>query len=185
MKRRALPSSKMGSPRIPLGSELNLGLQTVALLLLFIGLWLAFRTHREIAAGASPAPSERFHREVMTAAVLLSGLGLLLWMLPSLLDGWYYTASGLGYGQGGYQSYFSYAGVPLKHASLLVAHILLGAVSAALGVYLLLRMRWRRFPKWLAVRNFRAVMVLTWCVWAVNVLVGYAVFYYFAYAQTG
>lgn len=177
--------ARMAAPRIPLGSELNLGLQTLALLLLFIGLWFAFRTHREVAGGTSLAPSERFHQEIMTAAVLVSGLGLLLWMLPSLLDGWYYSTSGLGYGQGGYQSYFSYAGVPLKHASLLVVHILLGAISAVLGVYLLLRMRWKRFPKWLAVRNFRAVMVLTWSVWAVNVFVGYAVFYYFAYAQTG
>jgi hypothetical protein len=171
--------------RIPLGSELNLGLQTVALLLLFLGLWFAVRTHREIAFGASPAPSERVHRELLTAAILVSGLGLLLWMLPNLLYGWYYSPSGLGYGQGGYQSYFAFAGIPLEHASLLLAHIVLGAVSAALGAYLLIRMRWKRFPKWLAVRNFRAVMVLTWCVWAINVFVGYAVFYYFAYAQTG
>ncbi|MCI4345814.1 MAG: hypothetical protein L3K07_03575 [Thermoplasmata archaeon] len=171
--------------QIPLGSEINLGLQTVALLLLWVGLWFALRTHREIASGAAPAPSERFHRELMTAAVLVSALGLLLWMLPNLLYGWYYTPSGLGYGQGGYQSYFEFAGVPLKHSSLLLAHIALGSVSAAFGLYLLLRMRWRRFPSWLAVRNFRAVMVFTWCVWAANVFVGYVVFYYFAYAQTG
>ncbi|MCI4363020.1 MAG: hypothetical protein L3K13_01765 [Thermoplasmata archaeon] len=171
--------------RIPLGSEINLGIQTVALIFLFVGLWFAFRTHRELRSGAAPAPSERIHREIMTAAILLSGIGLLLWMVPSLLDGWYYSTSGLGYGTGGSQSYFAYAGMPLKHASLLLVHIALGAISAALGVYLLVRMRWKRFPAWLAVRNFRAAMVVTWCVWAANVFVGYAVFYYFAYAQTG
>lgn len=174
-------------PVIPPGAELNLGLQGTAVALLLVGLWAGIRTHRELHAPnpTGPPPSESLHKNVMTAAVGVSALGVAIWMLPNLLAGWYYSSKGLGYGSGGFDSYFTLGGAALPHAYLLWIHIPLGALVVALGVYLVLRMRWSRFPPRLAVRNFRALMVATWVLWMVNFAIGLAVFYYFAYAQTG
>ncbi|MCI4323147.1 MAG: hypothetical protein L3K03_03870 [Thermoplasmata archaeon] len=173
----------MGPP-IPLGAELNLALQSGALALLSLGLVYGHRSHREFARGG-PVPSENVHKNIMTAAILLSGIGLVVWMIPSLLSGWYYTPGGLGYGTGGSGSYFSYGGTPLPDANLLMAHIVVGSIVAVAAVYLLLRMRWAGFPKRLAIQNFRWLMIGTWCLWVANTVLGYLVFYYFAYKQTG
>ncbi|MDE1819599.1 MAG: hypothetical protein KGJ23_06205 [Euryarchaeota archaeon] len=174
-------------PAVPLGAWMNLVLQSGALVLLLIGLVLAIRAHRAIAEGKAEAERHvNRHMNIMTTAILLSGAGLLLWMLPSFYLGWYYQKGGLGWGTGGWQSYvYQYqSSVPLTHGWLIVIHVALGSVAAILGVYLVLRMRWSGFPEALKVRNFRAVMITTWIVWFSNVLVGYLVFYYFAYTQT-
>jgi uncharacterized membrane protein YozB (DUF420 family) len=172
---------------VPLGAEVNLALQSLAVGLLVVGLWAALRTHRELhdAGRTGPPPSEWLHKNAMTAAVVVTGIGLVVWMVPNLLLGWYYSAHGLGYGSGGYASYFTAGGGPLPHSYLLWIHIPLGVLVVALGIYLVLRMRWSRFPARFAVQNFRAVMIATWILWMVNFVVGVAVFYYFAYAQTG
>ncbi|MCI4318555.1 MAG: DUF420 domain-containing protein [Thermoplasmata archaeon] len=174
-------------PVTPPGAELNLALQGIAVGLLLVGLWAGIRTHREMRAPtpAAPPSSESLHKNVMTAAVGVSAMGVIVWMIPNLLSGWYYTSTGLGYGTGGYDSYFTLSGAALPHAYLLWIHIPLGALVLGLAVYLVVRMRWAKFPPRLAVRNFRALMIVTWVLWIVNFAIGLAVFYYFAYVQTG
>lgn len=170
----------------PLGALLNAAIQTATLALLLVGLGYGIRTRRKIPAGSGPvSPARRIHMNVMTAAVLLSGLGLLIWMLPNFLLGWGYGATGLGYGTGGYESYLQARGSLLPHWYLIVIHVILGSLAAVSGVYLVLRMRWRRFPRILAVRNYRALMIGTWAIWFADILVGYAIFYFFALGQTG
>ena len=122
---------------------------------------------------------------VMTAAVVLSGAGLLVWMLPNFLLGWEYSAEGLGYGTGGYESYLQYGGSLLPHWYLIVIHVILGSVAAVSGVYLVLRMRWRGFPRFLAIRNYRALMIGTWATWTADIVVGYAIFYFFVFLHAG
>ncbi len=171
---------------IPIGSEFNLVMQIVAFALMLIGLRFAIRTHKAYAVqGKNAGKLETTHKNLMTTAVLVSGLGVLIWMAPSLILGWTYTPGGLGYGIGGYKSYFCcQTNFYLSHWYLLAAMFDLGTLSAIFGVYLVLRMRWSRFPKFLAVQDFRAVMIFTWVVWFLNVLIGFVVFYFFAFLQT-
>lgn len=122
---------------------------------------------------------------LMTAAVAVSGFGLLVWMLPNFLLGWGYGKGGLGYGTGGYASYLEYHGTLLPHWYLIVIHVALGSLVAFFGVYLILRMRWRRFPRSLAVRNYRTLMMATWVMWVVDIAIGYAILYFFVLAGTG
>jgi hypothetical protein len=177
---------------IPLGSELNLALQLLSFLLILVGVRYAIRTHGAYAAGTPEASErgqafEKTHKNLMTSAVVVSGLGVLIWMLPNFLLGWFYdfTGNALGYGSGGYLSYLQIQGAYLPHWYLIPLMVGVGSLTAVLGVYLVLRMRWSGFPKSLAVQNFRAVMITTWSLWVVNVFVGFLVFYYFAYLQTG
>ncbi len=121
---------------------------------------------------------------VMTSAVALSGVSVLSWMLPNFILGWFYGSNLLGYGTGGVGSYFGDDGQAWPHGYLIAIHVCLGGIAAVLGAYLVLRMRWRRLPRFLAVRNYRAVMRFTWATWFLNVFVGYAVFYFFAFAHT-
>ena len=121
----------------------------------------------------------------MTSAVVISGIGTLVWMVPNLFLGWFYGQAGLGYGSGGYLSYFSFQGALYAHWYLIVAMAVLGSATAFLGVYLVLRMRWSGFPRSLAVKNYRAVMIATWSLWVLNMLVGLLVFYFFALVGSG
>lgn len=173
-------------PPIPLGAELNLGLQLSAMALLIAGFYLAFHAHRRTGPAIDlPGRAIFLHMNVMTLAITLAGVGLLVWMLPNLLLGWYYAPSGLGYGQGGIQSYFELGSGLTPHWYVLVAHLALGLTVAALALYLLLRMRWPAFPRRLAVVNFRRWMQVTWLLWIVNVAIGLAVFYFFVWTGTG
>jgi hypothetical protein len=175
---------------IPLGAELNLGLQVVALVLILMGLRYAIRTHKGYASGTDAGSqqgtkSEKTHKNLMTTAVLVSGIGVLIWMMPNLLYGWFYNQGGLGYGSGGYLSYFVFSGVYNSHWYLIAIMAIVGSVTAFLGVYLVLRMRWSRFPQVLAVQNFRAVMIVTWTMWFLNLMVGFLVFYFFVLVGAG
>ncbi|HLQ06704.1 MAG TPA: hypothetical protein VK126_03015 [Nitrososphaerales archaeon] len=171
---------------IPLGAEVNLGIQTVSLAIILVGLRFAVLTHRAFAKGSDDgAKLEAKHKNLMTSAVVVSGLGAIVWMIPNYFLGWFYGTTGLGYGSGGYQSYYVFAGVYLDHWYLMVLMAGLGSITAILGVYLVLRMRWSRFPEALKVQNYRAVMITTWSLWFVNILVGFLVFYFFAFLQTG
>jgi hypothetical protein len=171
---------------IPLGAEVNLGLQLVSFLLILVGLRYAIKTHRAYSGGKDDgAKFEGTHKNLMTTAVVISGLGAVIWMVPNLFFGWFYGTTGLGYGTGGYQSYFSFTGAYYEHWYLLALMAVIGTVTAVLGVYLVLRMRWSRFPERLKVQNYRAVMITTWSVWTVNMVVGALVFYFFAFLQTG
>ncbi len=170
---------------VPLGSEINLGLQIIALILLLLGLSYAIKTHNGYAAKKDLAPkSESVHKNIMTVAVLVSGLGVIIWMVPNFILGWFYNRSGLGYGSGGYLSYFESNGTYYPHWYLIPIMVVVGTITAILGVYLVLRMRWKKFPQALAVQNFRAVMIFTWAIWFLNILLGFAVFYFFAYLGT-
>jgi uncharacterized membrane protein YozB (DUF420 family) len=100
-------------------------------------------------------------------------------MVPNFFLGWYYSSGGLGYGTGGYNSYFSFSGAYLPQWYLIGSMVVVGTITTVLGVYLVLRMRWSGFPKSLAVQNFRAVMMATWTLWLINFVVGLLVFYYF------
>jgi hypothetical protein len=171
---------------VPLGAEVNLGIQTVSLVIILVGLRYAIMTHSAFAKGSEDgAKLESKHKNLMTSAVVVSGLGAVVWMIPNLVLGWFYDTTGFGYGSGGYQSYFLFGGVYNAHWYLLVLMAGLGSITAVLGVYLVLRMRWSRFPEALKVQNYRAVMITTWSLWFVNILVGFLVFYYFAFLQTG
>lgn len=175
---------------IPLGAELNLGLQAVAFLLILVGVRYAIRTHAAYKAGTPESgemgqKSEKVHKNLMTAAVLVSGLGVTIWMVPNFILGWFYGPGFPGYGSGGYISYFEFQGTYYAHWYLIPAMVTLGVVTAFLGVYLVLRMRWSGFPQSLAVQNFRPVMISTWSLWVLNVLVGFLVYYFFAYLGTG
>ncbi len=175
---------------IPLGAEINLGLQTVSLAIILAGFMFAIRTHKGYKMGTDEgnqagAKAEGSHKNLMTAAVLVSGVGALIWMVPNLLLGWFYNQGGLGYGSGGYLSYFQLAGALHPHWYLLLFMGVVGSLTAFLGVYLVLRMRWSGFPQRLAVKNFRAVMLTTWGLWFVNIIVGFVVFYFFVLAGTG
>jgi hypothetical protein len=173
-------------PTVPLGAEVNLGIQTVSLVIILVGLRYAVMTHRAFAKGSeNGAKLESTHKNLMTSAVVVSGLGAIVWMIPNLLLGWFYDTTGFGYGSGGYQSYFLIVGAYNAHWYLLVMMAGLGSITAILGVYLVLRMRWSKFPEVLKVQNYRAVMITTWSLWFVNILVGFLVFYYFAFLQTG
>jgi hypothetical protein len=173
------------------GAELNLVLQLLAFLLILVGVRYAIRTRVAYALGTDAGSemgqkSERMHKNLMTSAVLVSGLGVVVWMVPNFLLGWNYDFSTpLGYGTGGYPSYFAQFGAYLPHWYLIPIMVAVGSLTAILGVYLVLRMRWSRFPQRLAVQNYRPVMITTWSLWVVNVLVGILVFYYFAYVGTG
>ena len=163
-----------------------MGLQTATLVLLLIGLRYGVRTRRTMASRSGGTSSaRRTHSNLMTGTVVLSGLGLLVWMLPNFVLGWGYGTGGLGYGTGGYESYLRYGGSLLPHWYLIVIHVILGTLAAIFGVYLVIRMRWRRFPRFLAIRNYRGLMIVTWGIWFVDILVGYAVFFFFALSQTG
>jgi hypothetical protein len=171
---------------IPLGAELNLGIQLIAFLLILLGVRYAILTHRAFSAGKEEgAKLESTHKNLMTSAVIVSGLGTIVWMLPNFLLGWFYGSNFMGYGTGGYASYFAYNGASYAHWYLIPLMVVIGSLTAVLGVYLVLRMRWSRFPEALKVQNFRAVMITTWSIWVVNVLIGLLVFYFFAYLQTG
>lgn len=175
---------------IPLGAEINLGLQAVSLAIILTGLRFAIRTHNGYKAGTDEgnqagAMAEGSHKNLMTAAVLVSGAGVLTWMVPNFILGWFYNQGGLGYGSGGYVSYFEFAGSLYPHWYLLLFMVVVGSVTAFLGVYLVLRMRWSRFPQKLAVKNFRAVMITTWGLWFLNIIVGFLVFYFFALVGSG
>ncbi len=171
---------------IPLGATLNVGLQTATLVLLLLGLRYGVRTHRALQKGMESASvAEGIHMNLMTSAVAVSGVGLLVWMLPNFLLGWGYGTNLLGYGTGGYQSYLESSGVALPHAFLLILHILLGGIVAVLGALLVVRMRWGRVPRAPSIGIYRLVMVATWAMWFTNILVGYAIFYYFAILGTG
>ncbi len=106
-------------------------------------------------------------------------------MVPNYFFGWFYSPDGLGYGSGGYQSYYLFQGVYNAHWYLMLFMARVGTITAFLGVYLVLRMRWSRFPEALKVQNYRAVMITTWSMWFLNVMVGFLVFYFFAYLATG
>jgi hypothetical protein len=176
---------------IPSGAELNLTLQLVAFGLILVGVRYAIKTHNAYALGTTEGgekgqKSEKTHKNLMTFAVLVSGLGAVIWMVPNFLFGWYYDLGSFpGYGSGGYWSYFAQFGVYNPHWYLIPIMVVVGSLTAFLGVYLVLRMRWSRFPQRLAVQNFRPVMITTWSLWVVNVLVGILVFYFFAYLGTG
>jgi len=147
-----------------------------------IGFYFAYNARRQTGPMAERSGrSISFHMNFMTIAIVLAGIGLVLWMLPALLLGWNSSSGPIGYGTGGPSSYFGYGGVLYPQWYLLAAHIILGTIVAALAVYLLLRMRWPGFPRRLAVRNFRAVMLTTWVLWVANVAIGILVFYYFTY----
>jgi hypothetical protein len=171
---------------VPLGATLNLGIQITALALILVGLRFAIRTHNAYAAEKEEGEKfEKTHKNLMTSAVIVSGLGVLIWMLPNFLLGWFYSSTGLGYGSGGYLSYLQFQGSYYPHWYLIPIMVGVGSLTAFLGVYLVLRMRWRRFPQSLAVQNFRRVMIPTWSLWFANILVGFLVFYFFAYVGTG
>jgi hypothetical protein len=148
-------------------------------------------THNAYSSGTEEGSqkgqrTERTHKNLMTSAVLVSGVGVLIWMAPNLMFGWNYDLGSFpGYGTGGAQSYLTFGGAYLPHWYLIPVMAILGTVTAVLGVYLVLRMRWSGFPQALVIQNFRPVMITTWSLWVLNVLVGIAVFYFFAYVGTG
>ena len=171
---------------VPLGVVFNMSCQVVSLALILVGLLFAMRTHRAYSTGADDGIKfEEVHRNLMTSAVFVSGLGVLVWMVPSFVLGWFYGSNLLGYGSGGYSSYFGIAGVYNPHWYLLLLMVVIGPLTAFLGVYLVLRMRWNRFPEALKVQNFRRVMITTWILWFVNIIIGFLVFYFFALVGTG
>ncbi len=173
---------------IPLGAELNLGIQVVSLTIILVGLRFAILTHNAYAQGKEEgAKMEWRHKNLMTSAVIVSGLGAVVWMIPNYLFGWYYdyTNGGLDYGTGGYSSFYATAGNVNPHWYLIDFMVGIGSLTAFLGVYLVLRMRWSKFPERLKVQNFRRVMITTWSLWFVNIIIGFGVFYYFAYLVTG
>ncbi len=176
---------------IAAGAELNLALQLVAFGLILVGIRYAILTHKGYASGTEEGSqkgqkSEKVHKNLMTSAVLVSGLGALIWMIPNFMFGWNYDFGSFpGYGSGGYLSYYSQLGTANPHSYLITIMVIVGSTTAFLGVYLVLRMRWSRFPQRLAVQNFRRVMILTWSLWVVNVFVGILVFYFFAYLVSG
>ena len=171
---------------VPLGAEVNLAIQLVSFALILVGLRYAILTHNAFAQGKEEgAKLESTHKKLMTSAVLVSGLGAAIWMVPNYFLGWSYDPNGFGYGTGGYQSYYLFQGIYNPHWYLLLFMTVVGTITAVLGVYLVLRMRWSRFPEALKVRNYRAVMITTWSLWFLNVIVGIFVFYYFAYLATG
>jgi len=171
---------------IPLGAVFNLTAQLASLGLILVGLGFAVRTHSAYATGSEQGLRyESIHRNLMTSAVFVSGLGTVIWMVPNFLLGWLYGSSFLGDGIGGYSSYFGFGGVANPHWYLILLMVVIGAMSAFLGVYLVLRMRWSRFPERLKVQNFRRVMIATWGLWLVNVAIGLLVFYFFVLAGTG
>lgn len=171
---------------VPLGAGLNLGIQVISLAIILTGLRYAILTHRAFAQGKEDGIKlEGRHKNLMTSAVIVSGLGALVWMIPNYFFGWNYGTSGLGYGTGGYPSYYSRFGTANPHWYLIDFMVGIGSVTSFLGVYLVLRMRWNRFPEALKVQNFRPVMITTWSLWFVNIMVGFLVFYYFAYVAIG
>lgn len=171
---------------VPVGVVFNLSAQVVSLALILIGLRFAVRTHNAYSSGSEAgARYEEVHRNIMTSAVVVSGVGALGWMVPNFVFGWFYGPNFLGYGSGGYSSYFGLAGIYNPHWYLIMLMVVVGSVTAFLGVYLVLRMRWSRFPERLKVQNFRRVMITTWTLWIINIAVGFLVFYYFALAGTG
>lgn len=170
----------------PLGALLNAAIQTAVLAVLLVGLRYGVRTRKGTRnAVTSVSSARRIHMNLMTGAVALSGAGLLVWMLPNFLLGWAYSPSGLGYGTGGYESYLQQGGVLVPHWYLIPIHVILGSLAAVFGVYLVLRMRWKRFPRRLAVRNYRVLMIATWSIWCADIFVGFFIFYFFVLRQTG
>lgn len=170
----------------PLGAVFNLSAQLVSLALILIGLRFAIRTHNAYASGSEDgAKYENVHKTLMTSAVIVSGLGVLAWMLPNFLLGWFYGPNFFGFGTGGYSSYFAIAGTYNSHWYLLALMVVIGPVTSVLGVYLVLRMRWTGFPERLKVQNFRPVMITTWSLWFVNIVIGVLVFYFYVVVGTG
>jgi hypothetical protein len=170
----------------PLGAVFNLSAQLVSLALILIGLRSAMRTHRAYSSGSEDgAKYENVHKTMMTSAVIVSGLGVIAWMLPNFLLGWFYGPNFFGFGTGGYASYFSFAGTYYPHWYLLALMVGIGSLTSFLGVYLVLRMRWTGFPERLKVQNFRPVMITTWTLWFLNIVIGLLVFYFFVAAGTG
>ncbi len=150
------------------------------------GLRYAILTHNAFAKGAEDGIKlEGKHKNLMTSAVIVSGLGAIIWMIPNYFYGWFYGRGGLGYGTGGSDSYYSLLTTPNPHWYLIDFMVGIGSITSFLGVYLVLRMRWSRFPERLKVQNYRRVMISTWSLWFVNILVGFAVFYYFVFVATG
>jgi len=175
---------------IPIGAQLNIVLQLVAFGLILVGVRYAIRTHNAYRLGTAEGDekgqiSEKTHKNLMTSAVLVSGLGVIIWMVPNFILGWFYGPGFPGYGSGGYTSYIELFGTYNPHWYLIPIMIGVGSATSALGVYLVLRMRWSGFPQALAVKNFRPVMITTWSLWVFNVSIGLLVYYFFAYLGTG
>ena len=171
---------------LPLGAELNLAIQVVSLAIILVGLRYAILTHNAFAKGAENGIKlEGKHKNLMTSAVIVSGLGAVIWMIPNYFYGWIYGTNGLGYGRGGPESYYSTFGTANPHWYLIDFMIAVGSLTSFLGVYLVLRMRWSRFPEALKIQNFRPVMITTWSLWFINIMVGFVVFYFFVFLQTG
>ncbi|MBI3859595.1 MAG: hypothetical protein HY296_05075 [Thaumarchaeota archaeon] len=171
---------------LPLGAELNLGIQILSLAIILTGLRYAILTHDAFAQGTENGIKfESKHKNLMTSAVIVSGLGAVVWMIPNYFFGWFYGSSGLDYGSGGSASYFSVFGTANPHWYLIGFMVGIGSLTSFLGVYLVLRMRWRAFPERLKVQNFRPVMIVTWGLWFLNIMIGFVVFYYFVFLATG
>jgi hypothetical protein len=171
---------------IPIGSVLNLGLQTTAVLLLLISMPYAWKAYR--AKQKDPnieVPEEETHGKLVDVAIVAAVIGALVWMVPSIFLGWYYTPWGIGYGTGGYLSYFILGSGLLPHWYLIALHVPIGALSGILAVYLLLRMQVKNFPKRLMVKRYHAWMVFTFSIWLLNAAIGYAIFYYYVIAGIG
>jgi hypothetical protein len=173
-----------------MGADLNLALQLVAFAMILVGLRFAILTHKGYAGGKDEevkkaAKFEATHKDLMTLAVVVSGLGAVIWMVPNFMLGWFYGAKGLGFGTGGYNSYFEFSNVYYAHWYLIPIMVVVGTLTAVLGVYLVLRMRWSGFPEFLKVQNYRRVMIVTWTLWAINLLIGILVFYFFAVLGAG
>ncbi len=95
---------------------MNLGLQIIALLLILVGLRYAIETHNAVKASSEDMPKhESVHKNLMTSAVIVSGLGAIIWMVPNFLLGWFYGSNPLGYGTGRYTGYLEYNGSNLPH----------------------------------------------------------------------
>ncbi|MFI5404815.1 MAG: hypothetical protein ACHQYR_03710, partial [Candidatus Gagatemarchaeaceae archaeon] len=98
----------MAVASIPVGAELNLGIQVISLAIILLGLRFAIKTHNAFAQDKEDgAKMEWRHKNLMTSAVILSGLGAVVWMIPNYVFGWFYTNAGLDYGTGGYPSYYT------------------------------------------------------------------------------
>lgn len=76
-------------PAIPVGSEFNLLLQTVAVVLLISGLRYALKAYRiKKVNPESETKEEEAHGSLVKVAVILAIAGAAIWMVPNLLLGW-------------------------------------------------------------------------------------------------
>lgn len=120
-----------------------------------------------LLTGFTYARGKKFdtHGRIMATAVALSGITLVTWMIPTLIDSFGILVKEL-----------ATRGKFYSAAIVTVLHVALGSSAAALSLYIITRMS-INLPASIRVKNIRRLMRVTLVVWTATFLMGTYLYY--------